>query len=93
MFFPSYKKRIHRGLSSERKLLGHLPPTIHTKAIQMLPFFDSIRRNISLGRKCPTVRWAIDGSKKHDKWTAYTLSEWLHEVASALYELPPEGFS
>jgi hypothetical protein len=45
----------------------------------------------SLGRKVPhAARWAIDVSEKHEKWTANTLTTWLHGVSSALRERPPK---
>jgi hypothetical protein len=54
-----------RGVSKERKLMCHLPPTIHTEVTQKLSFY-SIRRTL-LGEKYPTTRYAIDESGKHDK--------------------------
>jgi predicted alpha/beta hydrolase family esterase len=57
----------------------------------MLLFFDSITRNIS-GDNYTTSRWEIDFSVKHEKWTANTLTRWLHEVTSEFHERPFEGF-
>jgi hypothetical protein len=58
----------------------------------MLPFFDTIRHTLS-GGKYPTARLAINTTKKHDKWTANTLTRWLTEVTSAMQERPPNGFN
>jgi hypothetical protein len=52
-----------RGVSVERKLLCHLPPTlVHAEEIQMLLFFDTTRHLLS-GGKYPTARWAINTNK------------------------------
>jgi len=80
-----------REVSAERKLLCHLPPTVHSEVVQMLLFFDAIRHTLSDG-KYPTARWAISTSERHDRWTANTLTGWLSEVTMALQERPPEGY-
>jgi hypothetical protein len=56
----------------------------------MLLFFNIFRHTLSGGK---TTRWAILTMKKHDKWTANTLTGWLTEVTSAMQERPPNGFS
>jgi hypothetical protein len=76
-----------RGVSVARKLLCHLPPTVHTEVIQMLYFFDSIRHTLS-GEKYPIARWAIDASEKHDKWIGHTVTGWLHEATSRCESAP-----
>jgi hypothetical protein len=68
-----------------------MPPTVHTKVIQLLSFFDSIRHTLSRD-KYPTARLVIDASEKHEKGTANTLSGWLNEAASTMRERPLEGF-
>jgi hypothetical protein len=87
-----HTRKCQREVLAERKLLCHLPPTVHTEAIQMLMLFNTIRHTLS-GGKYPTTRWAISTSERHDKWIANTLTEWLTEVTSALQEQPPNGFS
>jgi hypothetical protein len=72
-----------RGVSIERKLLCHLTPIVHTEVIQVLLFFDSLRRY--LGRK-------IDLTEENDGWAANPITCWLHEVTIALQERPPGGF-
>jgi hypothetical protein len=48
---------------------------------------------ISLGRKYPIERWAIDVSEHFEIWTSNTLFGWLHEFISALGKRPLEGLS
>jgi hypothetical protein len=74
-----------REVSAERKLLCHMPPTVHTEVIHILLFFDTIRHTLS-GGKYPTARWAISTSERHERWAANTLIRWLTEVTSALQE-------
>jgi hypothetical protein len=52
-----------RGVSAERKLLCHLPPTAHTEVIQMLLLSDTTRHTLS-GGKYPTARLAINTTEK-----------------------------
>jgi hypothetical protein len=81
-----------RDTSTERKLLCELPDTSHPDVANLLSYFDAARTKFFAG-KIPYKRWAISLHEPTTKWTADTLTTWLHMVLRAIHEQPPDCFS